>query len=43
MKRKNKNNPGYLLPKPYEKLIYGVILNRMRKVLTIRQEYVIQN
>ena len=26
-----------------EKLRYGVILNKMRKVLTIRQEYIIEN
>lgn len=43
-RRPSKKKQKYLLvEKEYEKLRYGVALNQMRKVLTIRQEYVIDN
>lgn len=38
-KRKSK----YVNLREYEKLRYGVVLNKMRKILTVRQEYVIDN
>ena len=41
--KKKKKGEKYVAPRNFEKLIYGVILKKMRKTLTIRQEYVLSN
>lgn len=41
--KKKKKGEKYVVPRNFEKLIYGVILKKMRKTLTIRQEYVLSN
>lgn len=42
-KKKKRKGEKYVVPRNFEKLIYGVILKKMRKTLTIRQEYVLSN
>jgi hypothetical protein len=41
--KKKKKGDKYVVPRNFEKLLYGVILKKMRKTLTIRQEYVLSN
>ena len=43
IKKKKKKRDKYIVPRNFEKLLYGVILKKMRKTLTIRQEYVLTN
>jgi hypothetical protein len=41
--RKRKKGDKYVVPNNFEKIMYGVVLKKMRKTLTIRQEYVLTN
>jgi hypothetical protein len=41
--RKRKKGDKYVVPNNFEKIMYGVVLKKMRKTLTIRQEYVLSN
>ena len=41
--RKRKKGDKYLVPNNFEKIMHGVVLKKMRKTLTIRQEYVLSN
>ena len=42
-KQSNRKSKGYALVQEPEEVIYGVTLNKMRKILTIRTPYVIEN
>lgn len=41
--KKDKRKSKFMLVKEQEELIYGVVLNRMRKICTIRTPYIINN